>query len=106
MASELITVASMPMWSPVTRSMPGLGEPGTAEDVAAADHEADWTPSARHVGDFARDAAYDSGVDAVSAAAEQRLAAELQQNSPVHGRTLRHEHLAVQPRPPRMRPPT
>ena len=36
-----MTVAIMPMWSPVARSMPPAAAATTAEDVAAADDDGD-----------------------------------------------------------------
>ena len=46
-ASAFITVASMPIVSPVGRAKPATGLFGAADEIAAADHDAEVTPSAR-----------------------------------------------------------
>src|SRR5690606_31388122 len=68
----------------------GLGETRAAEDVAAADDETDLHAHAGDFGDLGGDAANDGGVDAVLMATEQSLAAQLQENSPIDRRALRH----------------
>ena len=73
----------------------GLGEPGAAEDVAAADHEAHLHAEPEDFGDLGGDPANDRGIDAVLLVAEQRLTAQLQKDSPIRRRALRHEPLAA-----------
>ena len=48
-----MTVASMPMWSAVTRSILLRRGGDAAEEVAAADHEADLDAGGGHLGDLA-----------------------------------------------------
>ena len=61
----------------------GLGQARAAKDVAAADHDAELDAEPDDLGDLGGDAADDGGVDAVVLAAEQRFAAELQENPPI-----------------------
>jgi len=68
----------------------GLGKPRAAKDVAAADHETDLNAEARDLGDLARDAGNDVGIDTVLLFAQQRLAAELQQDSSIRGLAFAH----------------
>ena len=65
-----------------------LAELGAAEEVAAADDDGDLDAVDRR-GDLARDLADDIGVDPQLAAAE-RLARELQKDSPASGRLIDH----------------
>ena len=73
----------------------GFGEAGAAEDVAAADYETHLNAEPEHFGDLGGDSANDRGVDAVLVVAEQRLTAQLQKDSPIRRRALRHEPLAA-----------
>jgi hypothetical protein len=68
----------------------GLGEARAAKDVAAADHEPDLDAHRGDLGDLGGDALDDRRVDAILLAAEQRLAAQLQQYSSVGRRPFRH----------------
>ena len=63
-ASAFMTVASMPMWSPVTRSMPASRETGAAEDVAATDHAGHLHAALLDLEHFAGDALEHQRVDA------------------------------------------
>src|SRR5690606_9857224 len=65
-------------------------KPRAAKDVAAADHEPDLNAEARDLGDLARDAGNDVGIDTVLLFAQQRLAAELQQDSSIRGLAFAH----------------
>jgi hypothetical protein len=59
----------------------GSGQAFAAEDVPAADDHADFGAGPLHVDDFARQARQDFRVDAVVGVAEQRLAAEFQEDT-------------------------
>src|SRR6185503_9906698 len=76
-ASELITVASIPMWSPVTRSSPS---------VAAADDHGDLDPLAAHVRNLGGDAPDHDRIEPVGAGPHQGLARELQEDASIAGR--------------------
>src|SRR5690606_23719052 len=67
-----------------------LGQSRAAEDVAAADDETDLDAHRRNLGDLARDALDDRRIDAVLLAAEQRFAAQLQQDTFIGGRPFAH----------------
>ena len=58
----------------------GPGEARAAEDVAAADDDGDLDVAGQHVADLAGDALQDGRIDAVVGGAEQRLAADLEQD--------------------------
>ena len=77
-----MTVASMPMWSAVTRSIFLAARRHAAEEVAAADHHADL--GRRRAATSATSSAscsYAFGVDAEAGLAGQHLAAQLQQDA-------------------------
>ncbi len=63
MASAFITVASIPMWSPVTRSMPAADKRRATEQVAATDHQADLHADTHQLADFQRHAIERLGID-------------------------------------------
>ena len=63
---------------------------GTAEDVAAADHEADLRPGLLGLDDLLGQPGQDFRVDAVIAAAHEGFAGELQQDALVL--QCRHAH--------------
>src|ERR1039457_6170 len=114
---ELMTVASMPMWSAVTRSMfwaaaamprkilpppttSPICTPAAAEDIAAAHHQPDLDAGGGYRGHFRGQLIDTRGVDAESGASGQRFAAELEHDSLI----LRHWRRAALRRRIRSRP--
>ena len=79
-ASAFMTVASMPMWSPVTRSPPLRGDRHAAEEVAAADDDGDLGAGAGDAGDLRGEAGQRRVVDAEGQIPQQRLARKLEQD--------------------------
>ena len=69
--------------------MPSRAGGHTAEDVAAADDDADFDAEALNLGDVGGDARGHGGVDAEGLLAHQRLPGQLQQDALVHGRRRR-----------------
>src|SRR6185369_9423562 len=65
----------------------GTGQ--AAEDVAAADHDADLDAAAANLRDLIGDERADGRIDAVRATPEEGLARQLQEDSPVAGRAFR-----------------
>ena len=63
MARAFITVASMPMWSPVTRSSPAALQRRTAEQIATTDHQTDLDTDTHQLPDFQRHAIQNFRVD-------------------------------------------
>ena len=84
-ASEFITVASMPIWSAVTRSMPARASPAPRKMLPPPRTTATCTPGAGDLDQFAGDALEHGRVDAVVGLAQQRLAGELHQDAFVPG---------------------
>src|ERR1019366_7830606 len=90
-ARELMTVASMPMWSPVTRSMlraaaatprKMLPPPTTTPKVFPPPPPPPYlTAAGRYVGHFVRQGSHPVRVDAERGRAGQRLAAQFQQDA-------------------------
>lgn len=76
-ARPFITVASIPMWSPVTRSMPAADRGRAAEQVAAADDQADLHADPDQLADFQRHAVQHLGINAELLRAHQGFAAQL-----------------------------
>ena len=75
-ASELITVAHMPIWSPLTRSAAQ-----SAEDVAAADDDAYLHTHLVYLLDLAGIVTQSLRVDTIILIAHQALARELEEDS-------------------------
>src|SRR5690606_15626962 len=69
---------------------PGTREAGTAEDVAAADHDRHLDAHAADLGDLPRDPPDHGRIDAVVELAHERLARELQQYAAIEYRGVAH----------------
>src|SRR5690606_8732159 len=69
---------------------PGTREAGTAEDVAAADHDRHLDAHAADLGDLPRDPPDHGRIDAVVELAHERLARELQQHAAIEYRGVAH----------------
>ena len=90
-----MTVASMPIMSPVTRGMPCSRDFDAAKDIAAADHDADGDAERLGGDEIGRDALERRLMDAESVRAAQRFAGDLHDDAPVggfgHGMLLRSD---------------
>ena len=75
-----ITVASMPIWSAGDAVAVVAGDGHAAEDVAAADDDADLDAEADGLADLPGDPVDHAVVDAEGLVAEQRLAGNLQKH--------------------------
>src|SRR5712692_1613580 len=76
-ARELMTVASMPMWSAVTRS---IFCPAAAKNVAAAHHHTNLNSGASHLSYFVGKLFDPSGVNSKRRRPGHHLSAQFEQN--------------------------